>query len=194
VQLPGNAGGANWNGAAFDATTGMLYVPSVTNPFLVKLEAPDATRSNFLLRRGLTDLPTLDGLALVKPPYGRVTTYDLNAGTIVWQVPVGNGPRDHALLKDLKLPPLGGGRSFPLLTPSVLFVGHRGNPRYNESPTLRALDKRTGEQIASLELPLGPSTPSTYLYQGRQYIVMAAGVGAEAQVIAVALPSTTTAQ
>ena len=69
------------------------------------------------IRRGATfsidaatqQLPTLDGLPLYKPPYSRVTAYDLNTGTIAWQVPIGDGPRNHPLLKHLNLGPLGSG-------------------------------------------------------------------------------------
>ena len=37
IQLPGSVGGADWTGAAFDPETGMLYVPSMTNPFVANL-------------------------------------------------------------------------------------------------------------------------------------------------------------
>jgi quinoprotein glucose dehydrogenase len=196
IQLPGNGGGANWSGASFDPATGMLYVPSITSPFLVQIAAPpDASKSNLRFRRnGQATLPTLDGLPLVKPPFSRMTAYDMNAGTIAWQVPLGDGPRNHPLLKGLNLPPLGGGRGFPLLTSTVLFVGHRGGqlggPQVErEPPSLRALDKKTGKEIWKTQLPLGPSTPMTYLHEGRQYIAMAIGGGAQAEIIALALSS-----
>ena len=74
------------------------------------------------------------GLPLLKPPYGRITAIDLNKGEIVWAVANGNGPRDHPLLKPLNLPPLGNtGRSAPLLTKSLLFVGE-GDPIMTGDP------------------------------------------------------------
>ena len=110
VQIPGNVGGADWGGAGFDPATGMLYVPSLTSPIIVQLVKGDPARGNLQYRRGGTqNLPTLDGIPLYKPPYSRVTAYDLNAGTIAWQVPLGDGTRNHPLLKDLKLGPLGTG-------------------------------------------------------------------------------------
>ena len=148
IQLPGNGGGANWTGAAFDPETSMLYVPSVTNPFLVQLIKPDPARSNLQYRRGNAALPTIDGLRLVKPPYGRLTAYELNTGTIAWQVPLGDGPRNHPLLKHLNLGPLGSGRGSVLLTKTLLFVGLRGGERIGdtpERPMLQALDKATGQ-------------------------------------------------
>jgi quinoprotein glucose dehydrogenase len=194
IQLPGNGGGANWSGASFDPETGMLYVPSITSPFLVQIAAPpDPSRSNLRFRRnGQATLATLDGLPLSKPPYSRLTAYDMNSGTIAWQIPIGDGPRRHPLLRDLNVPPLGGGRGFPLLTSELLFVAHRGGltggPKAErEPPSLRVLDKKTGQEIANLELPLGPSTPMTYMHEGRQFIAMAAGGGARSEIVALAL-------
>jgi quinoprotein glucose dehydrogenase len=192
IQLPGNGGGANWSGAAFDPDSGMLFVPSVTSPFLVQLTKPDASRSNLLFRRGPAALSTIDGLPLVKPPYSRLTAYELNRGSLAWQIPLGDGPRRHPLLAGLNLPPLGGGRGWVLATRSLLFVGHRGGRSGPgmppESPALLAVDKATGTVVARHELPLGPSAPMTYLHQGRQYIAMATGGGARAEIVAVALP------
>ena len=193
IQLPGNAGGANWSGAAFDPESGMLFVPSVTNPFLVQLAKPDPARSNLLFRRSPAALPTIDGLPLVKPPYSRLTAYDLNRGAIAWQIPLGDGPRRHPLIAALNLPPLGGGRGWVLATRSLLFVGHRGGRGGGpgipaQSPALLAIDKATGELVARHEIPLGPSAPMTYLHQGRQYIAMATGAGAKAEIVAFRLP------
>ncbi|OFW29216.1 MAG: hypothetical protein A3H97_07325 [Acidobacteria bacterium RIFCSPLOWO2_02_FULL_65_29] len=207
IQLPGNVGGANWGGAALDPSTGMLYVPSVTNPIVVQVVAQDPSRGNIRYRRGGTaNLPTLDGLPLVKPPYSRVTAYDLNTGTIAWQVPLGNGPRNHPLLRDLNPGPLGNGaRGNPLVTATLLFVSQAGGgigiasarpvggrPLTNlppEPPKVRAFDKKTGELVWEKELPVGPAgTPMTYSYRGKQYLAMAIGGGLQAEIIAFALP------
>jgi quinoprotein glucose dehydrogenase len=193
IQLPGNAGGANWSGAAFDPDNGMLFVPSVTSPFLVQLIKPDPARSNLAFRRGPATLPTLDGLPLVKPPYSRLTAYDLTRGDIAWQIPLGDGPREHPLIAHLTLPPMGGGRGWVLATRSLLFVGHRGGRTGRgdgslHPPSLLAIDKATGQILAKHELPLGPSAPMTYFHQGKQYVAMATGGGAKAEIVAYALP------
>ena len=64
------------------------------------------------------------GLPLVKPPYSRMTAIDLNTGEHAWWVPTGNGDRyrNHPLLRDLDLPPLGGDNAIngPLLTSTLL--------------------------------------------------------------------------
>ena len=193
VQMPSNGGGANWSGAAFDPATQMLYVPSITSPFLVQLTKGDPTRSNMMYRRGPAALPQFDGLSLSKPPYSRVTAYDLNTGTIAWQVPIGEGPRNHPALKGLNLGPLGSGRGYPLLTSTLLFMGHRAGSRGGdvppEPPALQAMDKATGQTIARVALPYGPvASPMTYTHQGRQYVVAAIGSGPRAELIALALP------
>jgi len=207
IQLPGNVGGANWGGAALDPTTGTLYVPSLTNPIIDQIVPGDPARGNIRYRRGgVQTLPTLDGLPLFKPPYSRVTAYDLDTGTIAWQVPLGDGPRDHPLLKDLNVGRLGNGaRGNPLVTATLLFVSQSGGGIGNaiarpvgdrpltklppEPPKLRAFDKKTGELVWEKELPLGPSgTPMTYMYAGKQYVALAIGAGLQTELIAFALP------
>jgi quinoprotein glucose dehydrogenase len=185
----------------------MLFVPSLTSPIIDQLVKGDPARGNMAFRRGgLQNLPTLDSLPLYKPPYSRVTAYDLNTGTIAWQVPIGDGPRDHPLLKDLHLGPLGNGsRGSPLVTPTLLFVSQasgglgRGEalkvggrdltPQTPEPPKFRAFDKSSGELVWDVELPVGPAAaPMTYSYGGKQYVVMAIGGGLDAELIAFALP------
>ena len=213
IQLPGWVGGANWSGGAFDPDTGRLYVPSLTAPIVVQLvKPPDATKSNFLYRRGqqVTSVPGVDGLPFLKPPYSRVTAIDLHAGTLAWTTAIGDGPRKHPLLSDLNLPPLGGGaRGNPLLTRTLLFIapgtGNLAGPATSvpvgdrplsprpppETRRFQALDKATGAVLWQMEPPLaGPmAVPMTYLHEGKQYIVMAIGAGAEAELVAYTLGS-----
>ena len=48
---------------------------------------------------------TTEGLPLFKPPYARLTAIDMNRGEHLWMSPLGNGPRNHPLLRDMDLPP-----------------------------------------------------------------------------------------
>jgi quinoprotein glucose dehydrogenase len=208
IVNPGWIGGANWAGASFDPETGTLYVPSVTSPIVVQLVRPNADRSNLLYARGGTMMPpSLDGLPLVKPPYGRVTAIDLNKGDLKWTTAVGDGPRHHPLLKELNLPPLGAAiRNAALVTKSLLFVamgagnlgggrslpvGGRPLTKPEVEPTkLRAYDKATGAPLWDFDAPARPlASPMTYSHQGKQYIVVAAGSGTSAELIAFALGS-----
>jgi len=207
IAVPGWVGGANWGGAAFDPETSLLYVPSITVPSVLQLVKPDAGTSNLLFRRGgVTTLPMIDGLPVVKPPYSRVTALNLNQGDIAWTSPLGDGPRSHPRLAALNLPPLGAGlRGAPLVTRSLLFVamgqGGLGAVRQvpvgdeplsaslpPEPPKLVAFDKATGGRLWDA-VPSGRpvASPMTYLHQGAQYIVVATGLGPTAELVAYAL-------
>ncbi|MFN7981540.1 MAG: pyrroloquinoline quinone-dependent dehydrogenase [Vicinamibacterales bacterium] len=207
VQLPGNVGGADWGGAGVDPATGFLYVPSITSPIIDQLVKGDPATGNMAYRRGGTqqNLPTLDGIPLYKPPYSRLTAYDLNAGRIVWQVPLGDGPRNHPLLQSLGAGRLGhGARSSPLVTGSLLFVsqfsgglGRATSLKVGdrpltelpaETPKLRAFDKQTGDLVWEKEVPGPAGAPMTYMAGGRQYVVIAVGGGLNAELLAYALP------
>lgn len=132
------------------------------------------------------------GLPLFKPPYSRMTAIDLNTGDHVWMQPLGAGERvrSHPMLRDLDLPPLGGdgSRSGPLVTPTMLIYalttgGTAGGPR------LIAVDKSSGEELASVDIPRGAiGTPMTYLLDGRQYIALTVGGSPVPELIALALP------
>jgi quinoprotein glucose dehydrogenase len=79
-----------------------------------------------------------EGLPLFKPPYSRVTAIDMNRGEHLWVRPLGNGPRNHPLLKDLNLPPLGEaseGQS-ALVTKTLLFVTVWRRERGGRGPLL----------------------------------------------------------
>jgi len=202
IQLPGAAGGANWGSAAVDPETGVLYVQSATQPSVAGLVQPDPSRSSFRYRRGSHWMlpPRPSGLPLTKPPYGRVTAIDLNRGEILWQAPHGDGPRDHPKLAHLNLPPLGApsntwlSNSGPVVTRTLVFYSHvEVTPDGGHSPTnwwLYAYDKKTGDVRLKQRLELPPfAVPMSYIFEGRQYLVVAAGGGAQpAAVLAYALP------
>ncbi len=110
IQLPGPGGGANVSGASVDPETGWLYLQSQTAPMSSALLQPDPNRSNLRYIFALydVDLPSgPHGLPLVKPPYRRMTAYNLNTGEIAWQIPFGDGPRNNPAIKHLELGPLG---------------------------------------------------------------------------------------
>lgn len=111
-----------------------------------------------------------EGYPAVKPPWGTLNAMNLNKGTIEWSVPLG----ELAELTKRGLPPTGtenyGG---PVVTAGgLLFIGATQDEKF------RAFDKKTGKVLWETKLPAGGyATPATYLANGRQYVVIAAGGG-----------------
>jgi len=188
IQFPGYSGGANWTGAAVDPDTNIMYVPSFSLPRFIRLVRPDQSDSDydFIRDRGFT-INGPEGLPLIKPPYARITAINLNTGEHEWMVPHGEGIRQRLIDMDIPDPgPVGSpGRHGPLLTASLLHIAQLDGIR----PVFRSLDKATGDIVAELDLPLPPGgTPMSYMIDGRQYIVLAAGAGPDTRLIALALP------
>ncbi len=195
IMRPSVGGGANWSGAAADPETGLLYIPSVNTHSTIGLSPPGPGEEQATLRylrRSLSAGPVMPrGLPLWKPPYSRMTAIDMNSGEHAWMTPLGAGDRirNHPMLRELDLPPLGGdwGRTGPLLTRTLLIQamvagGSEGGPR------LAAYDKVTGEEIGSLDLPSGVlGAPMTYQLEGTQYLAMTLG-GEVPGLIALRLP------
>src|SRR6185436_3720758 len=181
IQLPGSVGGADWQGAAFDPESGLLYVPSITTPFIADLLPGDPAKTNLTYTKGTRAwIGGPQGLPLFKPPYGRITAIDLNRGEHRWMVANGDGPRNHPAIKHLNLPPLGNpGRSAPLVTRSLLFIGEGSPAMAGNGPRLPAGMPATispgwgGNGFKALDKATG--APITYMAQGKQYIVLAVG-------------------
>jgi quinoprotein glucose dehydrogenase len=139
----------------------------------------------------------LEGLQIVKPPYGVLSAIDLNTGTLKFQVPHGDTPdavRNHPLLKGMNIPKTGQGGSVGVLVTKTLVVV--GDPQVTAPPgrargaMLRAYNKQTGEQVGEVLMPAQISgSPMTYSFNGRQYIIVAvSGGNYTGEYIAFALP------
>ena len=184
LGVPGVWGAGNWNTGAFDPETGMYYAASHTFPAIYGLVRPDDPEADMTYWRPFeySDVPTVDGLPVVKPPWGRITALDLQRGEEAWMVANGPGPLDHPLLAGLDLPYLGfANRPAPLVTRSLLFLGEGSDVVLGVSPdmwgrTFRAYDKATGTVIWEKELPSGTTSgPMTYMHEGKQYILVPVG-------------------
>lgn len=183
IVLPGIRGGANWESGAADPETGYVYVGSQTWPFAYALSESGNPDMRYEAEFGILQP---HGLPLIRPPWGRITAYNMNKGEIAWQVPNSETPpqfKGHPLLKDIDIPKTGSMSNAEILvTKTLLFAGEG----FAGQPAFRAYDKMTGETLWESEIPSGPMTglPMTYLHHGRQYVVFAAG----AQLFAYALP------
>ena len=198
LTLPNTWGAGNWNTGAFDPETGMYFAVSYTktdNLGIAPTTSDSATMTH-TIAQGSPNAPTIQGIPLVKPPYGRVTALNMNTGELEWSVANGDGPQDHPLLRDLDLPPLGiPNRPAPLVTKSFLFVGEGsdavigtvpgGSGAYDGPATgydeswrwgtlFRAYDKSSGNTVFEIDLSAGTTgAPMTYMHEGKQYIVVA---------------------
>jgi len=127
----------------------------------------------------------VQGLPLIRPPYGTISAISLDKGTIVWQVAHGETPdvvRNHPLLKDLKIPRTGQADSVgTLVTRTLVIAGDSQFTTTVDRPRgamLRAYDKTNGKEVGAVYLPAPQSgSPMTYLLNGKQYIVVAVSGG-----------------
>ena len=99
IHMPGNSGGSNWGSTAANPSNGSVYVISLNVPAILRLLRPGESRP--AARRvgavSTAERPLTDGFGLyatiVKPPYTTLTAYDLNQGTIKWQIGLGDDLR-----------------------------------------------------------------------------------------------------
>ncbi len=200
--------GANWPGGSLDPDTGMVYVYSHSLIRVLSM-VNDAKRSdmNYISTGGGDDTPglTVQGLPIIRPPWGRITAIDLNRGDIAWQIAHGETPdtvKNHPALKGLNIPRTGrpggaGGSSggIGILTTKTLVIAGEGGafttPNGQRGAMLRAYDKASGKEVGAVYMA-GAQTgsPMTYMLNGRQYIVVGmSGAVMPGELVAYALPS-----
>jgi quinoprotein glucose dehydrogenase len=207
LALATAGGGTNWAGGSYDPETHIAYIPSQRSPTPIGLIAGDPSRTDMTFMSG-SAAPrtgsgggggegagpglTVQGLPVVKPPYGSISAIDLNKGEILWQIANGDTPdniRDNPALKGLDIPRTGRPGVFGVLvTRTLVICGERSAGK--SAVMLRAYDKATGKEVGAVPLPAGQTgTPMTYALNGKQYIVLAiAGPGFPAELIAFKLP------
>ena len=203
LMLPSQAGGTNWPGASYDPETGIMYLYSYTQVVSLGLvNDPEQSDMNFIRGRAREISAaeaslTIEGIPIIKPPWGRITAIDLNEGEILWQVPHGETPdniRNHPRLEGVDIPRTGRvGRIGTLNTKTLVIAGEGGiftTPSGEPGAMLRAYDKMTGEEVGEVYMP-GPQSgsPMTYVLDGVQYIVVAtSGSGQPGRLLAYRLP------
>ncbi len=189
LMLPAVTGGANWQGGSFDPETQMFYIFSNTQiSSLGLIPAPEGNDFGWIAGSAAPRNPdgsapslTVQGLPLVKPPYGRITALDLGKGELVWQIAHGETPDDiknHPALKGVTIPRTGRqGRIGVLTTKTLVIAGEGGTfttPTGRRGAMLRAYDKKTGAEVGAVYMP-APQTgsPMTYMLDGVQYLTVA---------------------
>jgi len=185
LTIPGNVGGMNWSGSAYDPVHGWLLVNTNNLPAYVRMVPRDKfdEESDANVEHGeyADQYGTPYGmvrtflfakahrLPCVAPPWGTLAAVDMNAGTIKWQVPLGSLAPTKAMVPK-GAPSLGG----PIVTAGglVFIAGTLIDPEF------RAFDVETGAEVWKTDLPTaGGATPMTYQVRasGKQYVVIAAG-------------------
>ncbi len=203
LMLPSAGGGTNWPGGSIDPETGIAYLYSFTNVTALGLiNDPERSDMNFIRGRA-RDIPAVDaalnvdGIPIIKPPWGRITAIDLSQGDILWQIAHGataDNIRNHPLLAGVDVPRTGRvGRVGTLITKTLVIAGEPGTfttASGEEGAMLRAYDKASGTERGAVFMPAGVSgSPMTYLHDGQQYIVTAiSGGGFPGELIAYRLP------
>ncbi len=210
IVSPGATGGANWPGGSYDPDTHTVYLFSQTAIAILGLiPSPNANISDMEYVQGTAgEMPrptrpmgaapvpaplrspagepiaaglTVQGMPLLKPPYGRITAINLDRGEIVWQIAHGETPdnvRNNPALKGLTIPRTGRSGIIGVLTTKTLVIaGEAGfftTPSGKKGAMLRAYDKATGNEVGAVYMP-APQTgsPMTYMVNGQQYIVVA---------------------
>jgi quinoprotein glucose dehydrogenase len=182
-------GVTNWPGGSYDPESHILYVHASTGIVANGLVPGDPRRTEFSWVSGMVAPPgtgglNVQGLPLLKPPYGSIVAIDMNKGEILWKVANAETPdnvRNHSALKGLSIPRTGRAANTIgiLVTKTMLVVGEPGTitmPDGRKGAMLRAYDKASGKELGAVYLPAGQTgTPMTYMLGGKQYIVVAIG-------------------
>jgi quinoprotein glucose dehydrogenase len=219
LAMATQAAATNWPGGSYDPETHLLYVHSQSQVAILGLVPPPAgsapdvqfhqgTVLSGARRSGGSGSATgaaggavnsleVQGLPLIKPPYGRISAINMDTGDIVWQIAHGETPervKNHPLLKGLTIPRTGRtGNVGTLVTKTLVIAGEPGfgpTPSGARGSMLRAYDKKTGADAGAVYMPAPQSgSPMTYMLNGKQYLVMAiSGGNYSGELVAFALP------
>jgi len=185
ILYPFTGGGTNWGGLAFDPGRQVVYVNTSSAMHLITLipadkvvatqqaemdkEVSPQTGTRYGMKREVLLSPI--GLPCNPPPWGQLHAVDMRTGKVLWEVPLGTtrdlAPGSQILLRNIGVPNIGG----PMATSSgLVFIGA------TMDDYIRAFDGRNGKELWRARLPAGgQATPMTYVWKGRQYVVIAAG-------------------
>jgi quinoprotein glucose dehydrogenase len=173
--------------ATMDPSTGIMYVSSGSGcggGYIMPGAEADVpgdpattgtTISQWVAGPG-AGFPDIDGLPLWKPPYQRISAYDMNTGERIWWIPIGvvdEEIRNHPALQGVDTSMFGGGGNSIQMVMGDLLVAEWET---EEGPTLHAYNKLTGEKVGEIALP-GPGEYGmmTYIHEGRQHIIVQTG-------------------
>jgi len=197
IQMPGHNGGANWGSSAVDPRKGRLFVVSKELPVYTKLRAPETVfgagggggppggppgggnrppplpppnaGEGFVAYVAPVDfmIQPSTGLSAIGPPWSQITAYDLNKGTILWQIPDGEVSKLAPVTGTGSHAPRGG---VVATGGGLLFIGTSSDRKF------RAYDADSGTVLWSTDLPAAQEgVPAVYSAGGREYVAIAVG-------------------
>lgn len=208
LVTPSGDGAGQWPGGSFDPETNIFYMFSNMTVGVQAVVPADPAVTDQPMMRGQASDPnaqagrrpnrlTVQGMPLLKPPYGRITAIDLNKGDQLWQIAHGETPdevRNNPALKGLNIPRTGSiGKVGTLVTKTLLIAGE-GTITTGEDGKkgawLRAYDKATGKEVGQVHMTARVTgSPMTYAVNGQQYIVVPISApGIPAELVAYRLP------
>ena len=167
IAIPGFHGGATWSGASYDPSRGLLFVNSNNVPNVITLQPAGKQAFPFRIT-GYHRFLDHEKYPAIRPPWGQLTAIDLNRGEIHWQVTLGFHPE----LKRQGIAPTGTENFGGTIATAggLVFIGGTKDEMF------RAFDSDNGKVLWRYQLPAGGyATPSTYMVDGKQYVVIAAG-------------------
>jgi quinoprotein glucose dehydrogenase len=172
ISMPGHNGGANWGMVAVNPSKGFLYVITKEHPTLDKLFPPATANDGFTRYESPVNfIAQSNGLSAIGPPWSNLTAYDLNSGTIRWQVPNGG------VLELEKDGHSGTGARTPRGGP-VVTAGGLIFAATSSDHKVRAYDEDTGKVLWEYELPTGSDgVPAVYEAGGREYVAFCVAGG-----------------
>ncbi len=168
VAVPGFHGGANWSGASFDPTSGLLFVNATNFPNIITLQASPAGSTYPYQHTGYNRFLDHEGYPAIAPPWGELIAIDLNSGKFAWRTALG----EFEELTKRGVPQTGtdnfGGSI--VTAGGLVFIAATRDEKF------RAFDKATGKLLWEAQLPAGGyATPATYAASGKQFVLIAAG-------------------
>jgi quinoprotein glucose dehydrogenase len=170
VVSPGFHGGALWGGAAYNPKTGRLFVNANNVPWLMTIVKARTGAAYPYDHLGYKRFVDPNGYPASKPPWGTLNAIDLNQGTRVWQVPLGEYPELMARgVAPTGTETIGGAIA---TAGGLVFIASTRDEKF------RAFDQDTGKVLWETQLEAGGyAVPASYEVNRKQYVVIAAGGG-----------------
>ena len=188
IVTPGNVGGMNWSGASYDPKRNIMVTNTNRLAALITLfpkenntrasvnesypraEVAPQIGTPYIMSRDYL-FTTVNGELIMqtKPPWGTLAAVDLSNGQLKWEVPLG------MMLDPDKYPDAVNWGSINIggaitTASGLVFVAASMDGFF------RAFNIENGELLWTAKLPAGgQATPMTYIWEGKQYVVIAAG-------------------